>query len=217
VKAVTVGLVVAFAVVAVADWIAADRGDARIRPVTKTSATALLVAIAAIAGDMAGDARAALVVAVVLCLAGDIALLGESDSRFIAGLSAFAAGHLAYVVTALVVGVSWPRLAIAFPFLAVVLVFQTATGTLPGVRRQGGTVMMVAVACYSLIISAMVITATGTPFWSAAVGAMAFAVSDTIIGHNKFVKPVPRAQVAIMSTYHVGQLLLILGLIAAGE
>lgn len=210
------GLVGAFVLFAVADWVAASRDDRRRRTVTKSAATVVLVAIAALAGDMAGDARAALVVAAGLCLVGDIALLGDTDSRFISGLSAFAAGHLAYVVTALLVGVSWPRLAIAFPFLAVVLVFQTVTGMLPGARRQGGAVMMVAVAIYSLIISAMVITATGTPFWSAAVGAMVFAVSDSIIGYSRFVRPIDRADVPIMVTYHAGQFMLILGLVAAG-
>ena len=48
----------------------------------------MLVAIAGLAGDMAGDARAALIVAVLLCLFGDAALLGDRDSRFLAGLSA---------------------------------------------------------------------------------------------------------------------------------
>ena len=41
---------------------------------------ALLVGIAAVAGEMEGAARVALVVAVVLCLAGDVALLGDSES-----------------------------------------------------------------------------------------------------------------------------------------
>ncbi len=176
----------------------------------------MLVAVAAFAGDMAGNARAALIVAVVLCLAGDVALLDDSDSRFLLGLGSFAAGHVAYVVTALLVGVTWPRLAIACPFLAVVRVVQTVTGTIPGARRHGGIAMMVGVAAYSAIISAMVITATGTAFWSAAVGAIVFAVSDSIIGYHRFVTPVQRADVPIMMTYHVGQLLLILGLIAAG-
>ena len=75
--------------------------------------------------------------------------------------------------------------------------------------------MMVAVAAYSLIISAMVVTATGTASWLAAVGAMTFAVSDSIIGYDRFVRPVRRADLPVMVTYHVGQLLLVLGLIAA--
>ena len=164
---------------------------------------------------MSGAARGWLVVAVACCLAGDIALLARDERSFLPGLGAFALGHLAYTVTALVVGVSWPRLALAFPFLAAVLVFQTATGMLPGARRRGGPTMMVAVAAYSLIISAMVVTATGTASWLAAVGAMTFAVSDSIIGYDRFVRPVRRADLPVMVTYHVGQLLLVLGLIAA--
>jgi len=216
VDVVTAGLVAAFAVLAVANWRAGLGTDHFQVALTKTSATLVLVAIAGLAGEMAGDARGALVVAVVLCLIGDVALLGDSDSRFLAGLSAFALGHGAYVVTALIAGVSWPRLAIAFPFLAVVIAAQTTTKMIPGAHRHGGTPMMIGVTIYSGIISAMVITASGASSWVAAAGAMLFAASDTIIGYNRFVKPIPRAQVAIMSTYHVGQLLLILGLVAAG-
>jgi uncharacterized membrane protein YhhN len=143
-------------------------------------------------------------------------LLRDDDTSFLAGLGSFALGHGAYVVTALLVGVTWPRLAWAFPFLAVVLGVQTVTQMLAGARRHGGTAMMVAVAIYSAIISAMVITATGTSSWVAAAGAMLFAISDSIIGYNRFVKPVDRADLPIMVTYHAGQVLLILGLIAAG-
>ena len=208
-------LVALFLLAAVADWaaIVADRTTAR--RITKPLATALLLALAAVGGDMSGAARVWLVVAVGCCLVGDIALLGRAERSFLLGLAAFALGHLAYTVTALVVGVSWPRLALAFPFLAAVLVFQTATGMLPGARRRSGTTMMIAVAAYSLIISTMVVAATGTASWLAAVGAMTFAVSDSIIGYDRFVRPVRRADLPVMVTYHVGQLLLVLGLIAA--
>ena len=87
---------------------------------------------------------------------------------------------------------------------------------LPGARRRGGTPMLVAVAVYSLIISAMVVTATGTASWLAVAGAMLFAVSDSMIAYDRFVRPVRRADLPIMVTYHVGQLLLIGGLIVAG-
>lgn len=231
---IEVVLILTFGLFAVADWIAVERGDDDRRRITKPGATLALIAIAAVAGEMAGDARAALVVAVVLCLAGDVFLLGDDDRFFLAGLSAFALGHVAYVITALLVGVSWPRLAWAFPFLAVVLGVQAATGMLPGARRVGGSPMMIAVAVYSAIISAMVITATGTSSWLAAAGAMLFATSDSIIGYHRFAtvdrsdrdgiadaigrgaRRRRRADLAVMTTYHLGQVLLILGLIAAG-
>lgn len=215
---VAVGLVAAFAVFAIANWraVAGAARDASQVAITKTGATVTLVVFAAWAGDMAGDARAALVVAVVLCLAGDIALLGRSDGRFLAGLGAFALGHIGYVACALLVGVEASRMTVAIGFLAVLLVFQTATKMLPGAKRHGGTPMLAGVAVYTVIISAMVLTATGTPSWVAMAGAKLFAASDTMIGYNRFVRPFRGADVAIMATYHAGQLLLIAGLIAAG-
>ena len=57
----TVGLLTAFVVLAVADWTAILRQEAFRRPLTKTAASVVLVAIAAFAGDMDGQARAAIV------------------------------------------------------------------------------------------------------------------------------------------------------------
>ena len=43
---------------------------------------------------------------------------------------------------------------------------------------------------------------------------MSFAVSDWILGFDRFVRSLRCAPLAVMVTYHVGQLLLILGLAA---
>jgi uncharacterized membrane protein YhhN len=209
-------LVTTFVVLAIADWSAIWRRADDVRKLTKTAATMALVAIAAVAGEMAGDARAALVVAVVFCLVGDVALLATTEARFLIGLGAFALGHVAYIVTALLVGVSWPELAAAFPVLAVLLGLQAATRMLQGARRRSGLLMAAAVAVYSLVISAMVVTAFGTASWLAAAGATLFAVSDSLIAYHRFVRPVRHGDLPIMVTYHSGQLLLIGGLIAAG-
>jgi uncharacterized membrane protein YhhN len=216
VDALTLAIVVGFAALALADWLSIWHGAEARRRVTKPAATIALVAIAAVSGEMAGDARVALVVAALLCLAGDVALLGDSNERFLTGLSAFALAHVAYVVTALLVGVSWPRLAVALPILVVLLGFQVVTRMLDGARRHGGQPMLVAVGVYSLIISAMVVTATGTPSWLAFAGATLFAVSDSMIAYNRFVRPIHGADLPIMVTYHLGQLLLIAGLIIGG-
>lgn len=215
---VEVGLVAAFAILAVANWVAVAPGrDERQQvAVTKTAATVVLVALAALAGDMDAGARAVLVVAVTLCLVGDVALLGVTEQRFLAGLVSFALGHLAYVAVALMIGVDWPRLLVAVPFLAVLFGVQFAVGMFPGARRHGGSTLLGAVMGYCVVIAAMVVTATGTPSWLAAAGAMLFAVSDSVIAADRFVRPFAWARVAVMSTYHLGQLLLIAGLIAGG-
>ena len=43
-------------------------------------------------------------------------------------------------------------------------------------------------------------------------GAVLFYASDGILGWNKFVQPVPHGRVAIMTTYHLGQIGLVLAL-----
>jgi uncharacterized membrane protein YhhN len=215
-EGVNAALIAGFVILAAADWHMVWHGHVERRRVTKTAASAALVLVAAVAGEMDGAARAALVVAVVLCLVGDVALLDDSDERFLLGLGAFAAAHVAYTVTALVIGVSWPRAAVALPVLALLLGFQARTRMFAGARRSGGTPMLVSVAVYTLIISAMVVTAAGTPSWLAFAGATLFAISDATIAYDRFVAPIRRANLPIMVTYHVGQLLLVLGLIAGG-
>lgn len=210
----TAALVACFAVVAASNWWGVATGRRAIVIVTKPLATALLVALAATAGSIEGGARVALIVAVVFGLLGDVALLFDGETAFMAGLGSFAIGHAAFVVTALLVGVSWTTALLAVPFLAVLLGWRFLPQTVPGARRAGGPPLMVAVLVYAAVISAMVLTATGTGRWAAAVGAMSFAASDWVLGFNRFVRPLRHAGVVVMVTYHVGQLLLILGLAA---
>lgn len=208
-------MLAAVAVLAPIDWwsVASDRRE--IERWAKPAATLALVGVAAVVGDPSTGVRVWLVVAVALGLVGDVMLLGESESRFLGGLGAFALGHTGYVIAAVLVGVTWPAVLWAVPFLAVLLGWRFATETLPGAKRSGGAVLAGAVVFYAVVISAMVICATGTGAWVAAVGAMLFAVSDWVLGHNRFVRPWPPARLVIMVTYHTGQLLLILGLARA--
>ena len=48
-----------------------------------------------------------------------------------------------------------------------------------------------------------------------AVGATVFAVSDTVLASERFVRPWERAQLLVMVTYHVGQALIVVGVLAA--
>ena len=210
VAAVTAGLVAAV------NWWALATGRSRVEVVAKPTATALLVVVAATAGSPDGVVRVALVVAALCGLAGDIALLGDSESRFMAGLGAFSVGHASYVVAAFGVGVSWGNALIAVPFMVVLFGWRFLPETVPGARRAGGTVLFVAVVAYALIISAMVVTATATGSVVAALGAMLFAVSDWVLGYDRFVRPVRHRDLAVMVPYHVGQGMLIVGLALTG-
>jgi len=205
----------AAAVAAVVDWWAVATGRRSVEVWAKPVTMALLVGVAATAGHPDGAVRACLVVGAVLGLVGDIALMGDGETEFMVGLGSFAVGHLAYTAAALLIGfdVLWALPGVAY--MVALLGFRFATRTVPGARASGGPPLAGAVVFYAVVISAMVITAWGTGAWVAGVGAMAFAASDWVLGHERFVGPVPGGRMSVMVPYHVGQALLIVGLALA--
>ncbi len=205
-------LLIAAAATALVDWWAVATGRRQVEYVAKPLTMALLVGVAATAGDPGGDVRGWLVVGATLGLVGDVALMGDGEAAFMVGLGAFALGHLAYAVAALSVDFE-PAWALAgVTFMVVLLSFRFATRTVPGARRVGGPVLGGAVLFYACVITAMVVTAWGSAVVMAGVGAMAFAASDWVLGHERFVGPLPGGRMSVMVPYHVGQALLIVGL-----
>jgi uncharacterized membrane protein YhhN len=212
---VAAAFLIAAAVAAFVDWWAVARGRRPVELWAKPLTMALLVGVAATAGDPGGDLRAWLVAGALFGLVGDIALLGNGDAAFMIGLGAFAVGHLAYAIAALLVDfeLAWALVGVAF--MAVLLGFRFATRTVPGARQRGGVVLAAAVVFYACVITAMVVTAWGTSAVLAGVGAMAFAASDWVLGHERFVGPIPGGRMSVIVPYHVGQALLIVGLATA--
>jgi uncharacterized membrane protein YhhN len=62
------------------------------------------------------------------------------------------------------------------------------------------------------VISLMVGSAIGAGGMVAVIGALFFFASDALIAVNRFVSPFASARVAVIVTYHIGQVLLVLGL-----
>ncbi len=205
----------AAACAAAVDWAAVASGRREVERWAKPLTMALLVVVGATCGDMTTAPRAWLVIGAVLGLVGDVALLGDGESAFMAGLSAFAAGHLAYVVTALLTGFDPARALPGLVFVTAMLGFRFVGRTIPGAHRAGGRFLAGAVVFYAAVISAMVMSAWATGAVLAAVGAMLFAGSDWVLGHQRFVGPLPGGRLAVMVPYHVGQALLIVGLATA--
>jgi uncharacterized membrane protein YhhN len=212
---VAAAFLIAAGVAALVDWWAVARGRRMVELWAKPLTMALLVGVAATAGDPDGDVRAWLVAGAVLGLVGDVALLGDGEAAFMVGLAAFAVGHLAYAIAAVLVGFDAAWALVGAAFMAVVLGFRFATRTVPGARRRGGPALAGAVVFYACVITAMVITAWGTTAVIAGVGAMAFAASDWVLGHERFVGPLPGGRLSVIVPYHVGQALLIVGLATA--
>ncbi len=198
---------------AVLDWYAVWRGARGIERLAKPLTMVALVAAALSMGAADTASGRWLLAGLVLGLVGDVALLSDSEPRFLVGLSAFLLGHLAYVAAFLPVGPQ--SLAAALPGAVLVLVLVVLIGrpVLKAAAAQGGPGLGAAVAAYVLVIGAMVVTAWGTGRPLVAAGATVFMVSDAVLAHARFVRPWRWASLLVMVTYHLGQVLIVLGLL----
>lgn len=209
----TVVLWVLVAGFAVLDWYAVWRGSRAIERLAKPLTMVALTAAALSMGAADTAPGRWLLAGLVLGLLGDVALLGSSERRFMAGLSAFLLGHLAYVAAFLPVGPQSLVAALPGVVLVVALVALVGPPVLRAAAAQGGPGLGGAVAAYMLVIGAMVVTAWGTGRPLVAAGATVFMVSDAVLAHARFVRPWARASLLVMVTYHLGQVLIVLGLL----
>ncbi len=176
---------------------------------TKPTATALLVVAACTIDVRHSDARVWFVAALVFSLAGDIFLMLPSE-RFVEGLGSFLLGHVAYVVGFVVAGIAATRTLIGGVVVALI-VAPLALKIVRGARIAKAN-LVPPVALYMAVIATMVTCAIGSGEGLAMIGAGLFAFSDSLIGWTRFVQPLRWAGVAIMVTYHLGQLGLLVSL-----
>jgi len=200
-------LLVVAAVFAVGNWVAVAVGSKPLEYVCKPATLLALVVIAIVLDPVHADVRVWFVIALVLSLAGDVFLMLPRD-LFVFGLGSFLLGHVAYTVglNLHTDGLWW--LAIPIPFIVAAL----AVRLVRGIRRSGQSQLVGPVIAYVVVIGAMGCSALASGNALAAVGALLFMASDSLIGETRFVRPWPGAGVAIMVTYHLGQALLAISL-----
>jgi uncharacterized membrane protein YhhN len=198
-------------VVAAGDWHAVHHGSRALEYVCKPLTMVVLLA-AALALDVDDTAvRTWFLVAIVLCLAGDVLLMLPQD-LFVFGLGSFLLGHIAYIVGMQVDGVDSVRL-LAGVVLVVGALAVIGTRILRGVRAGPEPELTGPVTAYMLVISTMVASAIGTGHVAAIVGAALFYASDALIAWNRFLRETRHGRLAIMVTYHLAQIGLVLSLV----
>jgi uncharacterized membrane protein YhhN len=158
--------------------------------------------------------------ALILSLCGDVALMFDTESAFIQGLAAFLVAHIFYMLSfrdhrhssqgEALHGLQQIRL--AFPVLlagtGLVFVLYPALGNLrfPVILYAGVLVVMVLQAVFRLGRT------NQTSFWLVASGAIMFMVSDSILALHKFLDIISYADTLTMSTDALAQYLLVEGL-----
>ena len=190
-----------------ANWYSRWRSAARIELWSKPLATAGTLAIAALAGGPR-PATIAAIVALLLCVVGDVALLPKVD-RFVVGLAAFLLGHIAFLVMFALRGFDrWRMAGVAVAGCALLL----GTAAVPIVRGAAAMGFGMPVRAYLVVISSMCVLGWATGNWLVIIGSTAFIISDSILGWGQFVAERAWMRLAIMITYHIAIVSLALSL-----
>ena len=194
-------LALGFAVVFGLQW--CWRGESWTKTGVKTASTALLALAAPFLG-----APWPVTAGLALGAAGDFALSRPGERAFLAGMAAFAAGHLAYAWVFLMSGVGDVVLVPALLVVAVALSTEWWLAPRTGALRWP-------VRGYVLVIAAMMLAALTLPDHAVMViaGAALFMLSDLLLAVEMFVRKTPSRALsrAVWACYWGGQALICLG------
>ena len=205
------GVLLALTLVSAAiDWLSVHHGHQAMRYLFKPLTIVLLTATALALDPDDPAVRSWFVVAMVMSLAGDVFLMLPGD-LFVPGLGSFLLAHVAYIVGLVLAGLEPVGVLIGVVVVAVAFALVGAR-IVAGVRRSEPALGPPVVA-YMGVISAMLVCAIGTGAPLAIAGALLFYASDALIGWGRFVEARPWGDLAVMVTYHLGQVLLVLFLV----
>lgn len=206
--------------VAILDWLAVWRGWRKVGYLAKPLTIILLFSWLAIKTRLQGTAFW-FGIGLLFSLAGDVYLM-FSPRFFLAGLTSFSIVHLAYLAGFLkpfpVNG--YLEVLVAGAAISVVATFVMQRITNAQIKR-GYSKLVGPTIFYGMLISLMLVSALWTLFRSdwmfgnaviVCIGAILFYSSDLTNAWIRFVNPVRSGRVVVMVTYHLGQILIIVGM-----
>ncbi|MGI9607382.1 MAG: lysoplasmalogenase [Acidimicrobiales bacterium] len=193
---------------AIVDWLAVWRSLPGVEVVAKPGVMALLIGTV-LSGSVDGVLLLA-IGALAFSLVGDLLLLPAID-RFVPGLASFLIAHAFYLVAFLVDG-QQPGLLVVGVLLTTLLAVGVGQPIIRGAAAKHNW-LRTPVLVYVMALSAMAATGVGTGSPLVMAGGLIFAISDAILGWNRFVEPLRYGRLGTHVTYHLGQGLIVVGLI----
>lgn len=185
---------------AIVDWVAVAQERRLLEYVAKPATLVFLVLFAAFGAHVSWYLLAAL----MLSLLGDVYLM-LPEELFPAGLLSFLLAHVAYIA-------DFDASNTARLIWWVVVVGASIPLALRILRSIKEPPLRGAVGTYMAVISLMLASAIASGGLLATVGALFFFASDGLIALNRFVSPFPSGRLAVIVTYHIGQVLLVIAL-----
>ena len=160
---------------------------------------------------------------ILLSLTGDVLLMISLDRLFMAGLVVFLLAHVAYLIG---FNIPVPEIS-AWGFVLAIIVglggMRITRRILASLTANGHGRMRIPIIIYSVVISLMLLSAMmklTDLTWDAnaavlvSVGALLFYISDIILAWHKFVSPIQNGRIYNIGAYHLGQIMLIAGVVA---
>ena len=203
-------LIVLMVVFILWDWYNIHIGNKKLRFLTKPFSVALIIVVFFTQVKSLEMPVWIFLVGLLLGLCGDILLMFPADKWFIAGLSSFLLGHIAYVIGFFLAGTASPLWAV---LLLLVPVYGVLAFILVPILKVTEKEMKVSVFAYGLVIGAMLFSALTLilkPDWDttavvlAITGAGLFVTSDAMLAAWKFLDR--NTEFWPMVTYHLAQM-----------
>lgn len=208
------GFLLAFFISAIADWVAVGLKRSRLRYVTKPAALIFLIAWFTVLSHWEGNLLW-FGLGLVFSLLGDIVLLLRAR-YFLLGLLAFLVAHGFYIIgfNSEPLIADW-RIILSVIMVGVVIwiIYPRVIGRLR--RRVQNRRLFIPMLLYAATILLMLLSALSTisrPAWQsssvilASAGAILFVLSDSVLATGRFLRPVPKGDLIVMVSYHLGQL-----------
>jgi len=216
---VTSFFLLACLVATLVDWLAVAKGWRRLEYFAKPGVMILLLACLLVSSPLGGGPFW-FVIGLVCSLAGDVSLM-LPRSRLLLGLLPFLLAHISYTTgfNQILPKASLPGILVV---LSVALLSWQLYRRLVGAayrnnRRMAAAIMIYTIAITLMLISALLCLFKGEWILQAALlvslGALSFYLSDNLLAWNRLVTPSRYGRLPEMIPYHVGQILIISGIV----
>ena len=203
-------LITLYAVIVVALTLAEFKVDRRAQYIFKPLAALGFCLIAVASGALDTLYGQIILGALVACALGDVLLLNRtSEKTFTLGMAAFAFGHIGYIIAVFFMPTQF-ELSIYPMIVITILCTQVPYLIYKSMKPHLAADMKWPVVIYTIIISVMLFVSLAkimTPFWSVALAALMFAISDFFVARDRFIKPDPKKALAITPLYFGAQAL----------
>jgi uncharacterized membrane protein YhhN len=182
----------------------------RIHLVTKPLTTGLIIAVAAAAAAPVPTAYKTLVLAgLAFSLLGDVALMFP-EKWFTAGLVAFLAAQILYILAFKPLPGHPVSPATFLPFVLFGLLMFFLLAPKLGPMKLPVFIYIAAITTMGGFAAARFVDRGGTKPLLAFAGAVLFLVSDSVLAYDRFARKVPGARIIVLGTYFPAQILIAL-------